>query len=162
MLLFAGFVFGKWWGIILIISSTTIGATLLYILAGLFFKDIIEQKLAPKFLKLKKFFNKNEILYFTFFRFVGGGGLPYGIQNVLPVLFDMSVRNYFISSFIGSFPSMFVTVALADGIENYIGENDQISFMSAITSEEIYIPIIGFFIILLIAFTLKRFFFNKD
>ena len=74
----------------------------------------------------------------------------------------MSVRNYFISSFIGSFPSMFVTVALADGIENYIGENDQISFMSAITSEEIYIPIIGFFIILLIAFTLKRFFFNKD
>ena len=53
LLLFAGFVFGKWWGIILIISSTTIGATLLYILAGLFFKDIIEQKLAPKFLKMK-------------------------------------------------------------------------------------------------------------
>ena len=37
LLIFSGFVFGKWWGILIILTSTTIGATLLYILAGFFF-----------------------------------------------------------------------------------------------------------------------------
>ena len=86
LLLFSGFVFGKWWGILIVLVSTTIGATLLYILVGFFLKDIIEEKLAPRFYKLKFFFNKNDILYFMCYRFVGGGGTPYGIQNILPVL----------------------------------------------------------------------------
>ena len=73
--------------------STTIGATLLYLLAGLFFRDIIEEKLAPKFSKLKLFFNRNDTVYFMCYRFVGGGGAPYPIQNILPVLFDMPVKN---------------------------------------------------------------------
>ena len=40
LLLFAGFVFGKWWGIIIVLTATTIGATLLYILANLLKKLI--------------------------------------------------------------------------------------------------------------------------
>ena len=76
LLVFSGFVFGKWWGILIVLTSTSIGATLLYFLAGLFFRDIIQEKFAPKFSKLKKFFNKNELVYFMFFRFIGGGGTP--------------------------------------------------------------------------------------
>ena len=34
ILLFAGFVYGKWFGILIVLSATTIGATLLYILAA--------------------------------------------------------------------------------------------------------------------------------
>ena len=58
LLIFAGFVFGKWWGITIVLVSTTAGATLLYILVGFFFRDMIEEKLAPKFSKLREFFNK--------------------------------------------------------------------------------------------------------
>ena len=58
LLIFSGFVFGKWWGILIVLTSTTIGATMLYMLAALFFRDIIIQKFTPKFSKLKKFFNK--------------------------------------------------------------------------------------------------------
>ena len=39
LLIFSGFVFGKWWGIILVLTSTTIGATLLYLLVGFFFRE---------------------------------------------------------------------------------------------------------------------------
>ena len=46
------------------------------------------------------------------FRFVGGGGAPYAVQNVLPFLFNMPVKNYVAATFVGSMPSMFVTVAL--------------------------------------------------
>ena len=161
LLLFSGFVFGKWWGIIIVIFSTSIGASLLYILAGSFFRDIIEEKLAPKFSKLKEHFNKNEILYFMFFRFVGGGGTPFGIQNILPILFNMSVRNYFIATLIGCLPSMFVTVAIGSGIEKVIDQNIELSFFGVLSTPDIYLPIIGFFVIIFLAFILKKFLYKN-
>jgi len=159
LLLLAGFIFGKWWGITIVLISTTIGATLLYLLAGLFFREMIEEKLAPKFSKLRTFFNKNDIVYFTFFRFIGGGGTPYAIQNILPILFNMSVKNYILATFLGSMPSMFVTVAFGSGIERVIDKNADPSILNIINSPEIYLPIIGFAIILIIAFFLKKVFF---
>ena len=161
LLLFAGFVFGKWWGILLVLISTTIGATLLYLLSTLFFRDFIELKLAPKFIKLKNFFNKNDIIYFMCYRFVGGGGTPYAIQNILPTLFSMPVKNYIIATLIGSAPSMFVTVSLGSGIESVIDKNAELSFFTVLFSPEIYIPIGLFFMILIFALILKKFYFKQ-
>mgnify|MGYP001446961065 CR=1 FL=1 len=160
LLVFSGFVFGKWWGILIVIISTTIGATILYILAGYFFKELIEEKLAPKFSKLKEFFNKNDITYFMIYRFAGGGGTPYAIQNILPVLFNMPLRNYIIATFVGSIPSMFVTVAIGSGLESVISKNEELSIFSVVNSPEIYLPIVGFFIILIIAFFIKKIYFK--
>ena len=161
LLIFSGFVFGKWWGILIVLTSTTIGATLLYMLVGLFFREAIKEKLAPKFSKLKEFFIKNDILYFMSFRFIGGGGSPYAVQNVLPILFDMSIKNYVIATFIGSAPSMFVTVALGSGIETIIDQNTTLSISTVLFSPEIYVPIIVFFIILIIAFLIRKFYFKQ-
>ena len=133
----------------------------MYLLVGFFFRETIKNKLAPKFSKLKEFFNKNDVLYFTSFRFIGGGGAPYAVQNVLPILFDMSVKNYVIATFIGSLPSMFVTVALGSGIENVIDQNASLNIFTVLFSPEIYIPIIGFFIILIIALLIKKYYFKQ-
>ena len=160
LVIFAGFVFGKWWGILIVLISTTIGATLLYLLVGLFLQDFIKQKLAPKFSKLKELFNKNDTLYFTSYRFIGGGGTPYAIQNILPVLFDMPLKNYTIATFIGSAPSMFVTVALGDGIESIIDKNETLSIFKVINSPEIYLPLVGFFVVLIIALFIKKLYFK--
>jgi len=162
LLIFAGFVFGKWWGILISLMATTIGAVLLYLLVSLFLRDFIIQKLAPKFSKLKKLFNKNDLFYFTSYRFIGGGGTPYAIQNILPVLFDMSVKNYMIATFIGSAPSMFVTVALGDGIESLIDKNETLSIFQIINSSEIYLPLIGFFAVLIIALFVKKLYFKGN
>ena len=161
LLIFSGFVFGKWWGIIIALTSITIGATLLYMLVGFFFREAIKEKLAPKFSKLKEFFIKNDILYFMSFRFIGGGGSPYVVQNVLPILFDMSVKNYVIATFVGSMPSMFVIVALGSGIEKVIDQNVELGVSTVLFSPEIYIPIIAFFIILFIAFVIRKFCFKR-
>ena len=161
LLIFSGFVFGKWWGILIVLTATTIGATLLYILVGFFFLDTIKEKLAPKFSKLREFFIKNDTLYFMSFRFIGGGGTPYAVQNVLPILFDMPLKNYIIATFVGSMPSMFVTVALGSGIEKVIDQNVELSISTVLFSPEIYIPIIAFFIILFIAFIIKKFYFKQ-
>ena len=161
LLVFSGFVFGKWWGILIVLISTTIGATLLYFLAGMFFRDLIKEKFAPKFSKLQKCFSKNELIYFMFFRFIGGGGAPYAVQNTLPLLFNMSIKNYFIATLLGSTPSMFVTVSIGSGIENVIDQNEKLSFTSVFTSPEIYIPIVCFFILLSLGFVLKKLYFKE-
>ena len=158
LLLFGGFVFGKWWGTSIVLISTSIGATLLYILVGFFFRESIKKGLAPKFSKLKELFIKNDILYFTSFRFIGG--TPYAVQNLLPILFDMPVKNYFIATFIGSLPTMFVTASLGSGIESVIDKNIELSFSTVLFSQEIYIPLIGFFLILIIAFIIKKIYFK--
>ena len=161
LLIFAGFVFGKWWGITSVLVSTTAGATLIYILDGFFFRDMIEKKLAPKFSKLREFFNKNDIIYFMSYRFVGGGGTPYAIQNILPILFNMPIKNYVVATFVGSMPSMFVTVALGSGIENIIDQNEKLSILNVVVSPEIYLPIVGFFVLLISAFFIKKFYFKS-
>jgi len=161
LLIFSGFVFGKWWGILIVLTSTTIGAALLYTLVGFFFRETIKNKLAPKFSKLRDFFIKNDILYFMSFRFIGGGGTPYAVQNILPILFDMSLKNYVIATFVGSMPSMFVTVSLGSGIEKVIDQNSSLNISTVLLSPEIYIPIIAFFIILLVSLVIKKFYFKK-
>jgi len=156
-----GFIFGKWLGTLILIFGNTLGGFLLYSLTKTFFSDLIEKKFRTKFYKFIDFFNRNETIYFMCFRFMGGGGTPFPIQNVLPVLFNMSAKNYIVATLVGIIPTTFVTVALGSGIEKIIDKNAQLSFLPVIESPEIYLPIIGFFIILIIAFLIKKFFFKS-
>ena len=158
--LIIGFIFGKWLGTLILIFGNTLGGLLLYQLAKTFFSELIEKKFKTKFSKFINFFNKNETIYFMCFRFMGGGGTPFPIQNVLPVLFNMSAKNYIIATLLGIIPTTFVTVALGSGIEKIIDKNAELSFLPVVQSPEIYFPIIGFFILLLSAFFIKNFFFK--
>ena len=159
--LIIGFIFGKWLGTLILIFGNTIGGFLLYRLAKTFFSNLIEKKFKTKFSKFIDFFNKNETIYFMCFRFIGGGGTPFPIQNVLPVLFNMSAKNYIIATLLGIIPTTFVTVALGSGIEKIIDKNAELSFLPVVQSPEIYLPIIGFFIILIISFIIKKYYFKQ-
>jgi len=156
-----GFIFGKWLGTFILIFGNTIGGALLYFLAKTFFSELIQKKFSIKFSKFIDFFNRNETIYFMCFRFMGGGGTPFPIQNVLPVLFNMSAKNYIIATFLGIIPTTFVTVALGSGIEKIIDKNAELSFLPVVQSPEIYFPIIGFFILLLIGFIIKKNYFKE-
>ncbi len=159
LVIFSGFVFGKWWGVLIVLTSISIGAALLYMLAGFFLRDVIKKKLAPKFSKLKEFFIKNDIFYFMIIRFLGG--IPFAIQNLLPILFDMPIKNYFIATFLGCMPGAFVIVALGSGIEKVIDQNEELNFSTVLFFPEIYIPIIVFFVILFVSFVVKKLYFKQ-
>ena len=160
--LIGGFIFGKWLGTLILVFGNTIGGVLLYILAKNFFSEIIQRKFTSRFSKFIKFFNKNEMMYFMFFRFAGGGGTPFPIQNILPVIFNISIKNYIIATFFGIIPTTFVSVALGSGIENIIDQNTELNFLSVFLSPEIYFPIAGFFALLVFAFFIKKFFFKSS
>ena len=156
-----GFIFGKWLGTLILVFGNTLGGVLLYLLAKTFFSDLIEKKFSTRFSKFIEFFNRNETIYFMCFRFIGGGGTPFPIQNVVPVIFNMSIKNYIVATFFGIIPTTFVTVALGSGIENIIDQNAELNFLLVFLSPEIYLPICGFFVLLILGFIVKKFYFKN-
>ena len=157
----AGFLFGKLYGTLISVFGFTIGCTLLYFLANQYFKNLIIEKLSNKISKFKEIFNKNEFLYFMIFRFAGGGGIPFAIQNLLPVLFNMKLKNYFFSTLIGLFPMVFILCAIGSGIEKIIENNIDTSFFIMVQNKEILYPLLGFFVIIIISFFLRKIYFKK-
>ena len=155
--LIGGFIFGKWLGTFLVVFGLTIGATFLYIFASYFLKDIINNKFSNKFKFFKDKFKKNEFIFFIIYRNIPG--VPFFIANILPTIFNIKIKNYFFGTLLGILPQLFIIVSLGSGFENIISKNlTQPSFYELLLSKEIYIPILSFFIlILLIFFARKKF-----
>ena len=155
--LLGGFIFGKWIGTLIVAIALSIGATFLYLFSKYFLKDIIEKKFYEKFKNLNEKFKKNEFIFFLIYRFIGG--IPFFISNIIPTLFDVKVKNFLFGSILGMTPQLFVYVALGSGLENIINENIVApSFFSIIFSEEIYLPIVAFIILIIVGiFTKKKF-----
>jgi uncharacterized membrane protein YdjX (TVP38/TMEM64 family) len=154
-----GFIFGKWIGTILVVLGLSVGSMLLYIFANFFLKDFIKEKFLHKFKNFENKFKKNEFFFFLFFRFVGG--IPFQIANVLPVLFNVSIKNYFIGTFLGLMPSIFIITSLGSGLERIINKNETApSIIELLSSPDIYTPIIFFTLLVLITLILKKVFFK--
>ena len=160
ILLAAGFIFGKWLGVLLAVGSLSIGATILYIFAGYFFKDLIKEKFLNKFKNLETKFKKNEFIFFLIYRFVGG--IPFQIANLLPILFNVKRKNYFFGSFLGFMPQGFIIASLGSGISEIIKNNDTVpSLLDLLSSNEIYLPILGFIFLVFLTIILKKFFYKN-
>ena len=153
--LLGGFIFGKWIGSLLVIFGLTLGATLLYILGKYFFLNLIKNIYYDKFRNLENRFKKNEFVFFLLYRFIGG--IPFGIANLLPVLFNVNLKNYFFGTLLGIFPQAFIIVSLGSGLEKIIGENEEApNIMDMLISSEVYIPIVSFIFIIFVSYLLKK------
>ena len=158
--LLGGFIFGKWVGTILVLLSLSIGATLLYVFANFFLKELVEEKFYKKFSSLSEKFKKNEFTFFLIYRFVGG--IPFFISNILPTIFNVKVKNFLFGSFLGMAPQIFIYVSLGSGLEKIIKDNLQPpTLFELFISPDIYIPIIGFIILLIISIIIKNIFYKN-
>jgi len=158
--LFAGFIFGKWFGLLFTVIGLSIGATLLYIFANYFLKEMIRDRFLNRFQKLEEKFQKSEFLYLLVYRFIGG--IPFQIQNVLPCIFNVKVYNYFWSTFLGMIPSLFIINSIGSGLEEIIDQNlNAPSVIDLITSPSIYIPLIAFFGLLIVTIFFRKVFYKN-
>ena len=159
--LVGGFIFGKWLGTLIVLFGLTVGSTFLYIIANYILKDFIYKKFSSKFSFLIYKFKKNEFIYFVLYRAIGG--LPFFIQNLLPTLFNIKIKNYFYGSLIGLAPQLFIGVSLGAGVNKLIDDNENMpSFLQMISSPDIYLPIFGLIVIFIIAFFSRKIFFKSN
>ena len=119
-------------------------------------KKILEQK----FKKYIQLFQKNEFYYFFLYRFIGGLGVPFFLQNIFPVLFNMKKKNYFFSSLFGFVPSFFILNTIGAGLNNYIEKSENFSFLKMVLLPEIYFPILMFIVLIIVSLLIKKKFFT--
>ena len=159
LLIISGILFGQWIGTIISVFSMSIGALVLYSIANFFFKDLINNILKKKFNVYIELFQKNEFYYFFIYRFVGGLGVPFFLQNVFPVLFNMKKINYFFSSFFGFVPAFFIFNTIGAGLNSYIEQADRFNIFEIIFTPGIYFPILMFIVLTIISLVIKKIFF---
>ena len=158
--LFAGFIFGKWFGLIFVVIGMTLGATLLYIFANYFLKEIIRDKFLSKFKNLENKFKKSEFNYLLLYRFIGG--VPWQLSCVLPTIFNVKVKNFFLATLIGIIPQVFLLVSIGAGLEGVINNNSDVpEITDIIKSPEIYVPLIIFGCLVLTTIFLRKFFYKN-
>ena len=158
--LLGGFIFGKLLGTFIVVFGLTFGATFLYIFGNYFLKDFIREKFLSRFQHLESKFKKNEFNYFLLYRFIGG--IPFPIANLIPILFNISLKNYFVGTFIGLIPQMFLIVSLGSGLDKILQQSETVpSITDLIFSPEIYIPILGFIFIVLTTLIIRKFFYKN-
>jgi uncharacterized membrane protein YdjX (TVP38/TMEM64 family) len=161
ILIISGVLFGKWIGTITSVISISCGALILYSIGIFFFRDLVKAILEKKFEKYIQLFQKNEFFFFFIYRFIGGLGVPFGLQNLIPVLFDMKKINYFLASFFGFIPSMFIMNTIGAGLNSYVEQAQSFSMIDLILTPEIYFPIILFGVLMIISLFVKKKFFNN-
>ena len=160
ILIISGILFGQWLGTAISVLSLSIGALALYSIGNFFFRDLVKQILEKKFVIYISLFQKNEFFYFFIYRFVGGLGTPFFLQNLLPILFGMKKRNYFLSSCLGFIPSFFIMNTIGAGLNIYIKQANNFSIVNLILSKEIYLPILMFLTLMVVSLLVKKKFFN--
>ena len=154
-----GFIFGKWIGTLLVVLGLSIGGTFIYLFGNYFLKELIREKFLNKFQNLEKKFKKSEFIYLFLFRVVGG--VPWQLQCLLPTLFDVKLKNYFFSTLFVIVPGVFVIASIGNGLDKVIDQNSEVPRISDIIFlAEIYLPILGFFGLIMFSIVLRKFFFK--
>ena len=158
--LFGGFIFGKWIGTLVVVLGLSIGATLLYVFGNYFLKDLIREKFLNKYQKLEIKFKESEFMYLLVYRFIGG--IPWQLSCLLPTIFNVKIFNFFFATVIGIIPQIFLAVSIGSGIEKMIDQNSKFpKALDIIFSQEIYIPILAFFGLIIITIILRKFFYKS-
>ena len=158
--LIGGFILGKWIGTVVVVLGLSIGATFLYIFGNYFLKDFIREKFLNKYQNLETKFKKSEFIYLLVYRFIGG--IPWQISCLLPTIFNVRTVNFFFATLIGIIPQIFLAVSIGSGIEKFIDNNlEAPGFLELVLSPDIYIPLIGFFILVLLSIIGRKIFYKE-
>ena len=158
--LIGGFIFGKWLGTILVVLGLSIGATFLYLFGNFFLKDLIREKFLKKYQSLDIKFKKSEFFYLLIYRFIGG--IPWQLSCLLPTIFNVKAINFFFATLIGIIPQIFIAVSIGSGLEKVIDQNSEVPGLSEIIfSSEVYVPILAFFILVLLTILLRKLFYKS-
>ena len=158
--LIGGFIFGKWLGTILVVLGLSIGATFLYLFGNFFLKDLIREKFQKRYQSLEIKFKKSEFFYLLIYRFIGG--IPWQLSCLLPTIFNVKAINFFFATLIGIIPQIFIAVSIGSGLEKVIDQNSEVPGLSEIIfSPEVYVPILAFFILVLLTILLRKLFYKS-
>ena len=112
--LVAGALFGKWFGILLVSFTSTIGATLAFLISRFFLRNFVQKKFYDKIQTINHGIKKEGGLYLLSLRLVPL--FPFFLINMVMGLTSIRTRTFFLISQIGMLPGTFVYVSAGEEI----------------------------------------------
>jgi uncharacterized membrane protein YdjX (TVP38/TMEM64 family) len=152
--IFAGFLFGVTTGTFSVVIGATLGATMIFLAARSALGESLAQKAGPFMKKFEKGLQKNELSYLFILRLVPL--FPFFIVNIVPALFDVKLRNYVISTFIGIIPGSLVYVSVGNGLGDALRAGEDIPLSGLMFRPAVILPILGLILLSLIPVVYQR------
>lgn len=160
LLLFASFFYDIFLGTLILVSSRTIGSSVMYLIFKNFFSKEIKRYLKKKKLvnkKLLNFISKNQFKFFFSIRIIPG--IPYQIPDLLPIIFNMKILTFISTKFLGSLISNFIIINIFSKF--YQKLNVKYVENTSNTDLNLLISIVLFILLLVIGFYFKGKYFKK-
>ncbi len=95
-------------GTLLVVTGATAGATIIFIIARTSLGKTLREKAGGLYQKVEKNMKKNVVGYLFFMRLVPI--FPFVLVNILPALFNISIKVFVLTTFIGILPGSAVYV----------------------------------------------------
>ena len=112
-----GLVFG-WYSVILVVTSATLGATLIFIFVKKTSNYLLKEKVSEFTKKLENGFKKNDFLYLFSLRLIPV--IPFWVLNIVPGFLNMNVKNFIFATFLGITPGTIVYVWLSTNLAKIV------------------------------------------
>lgn len=106
--LLGGFLFGAVQGTFMVVGAATIGATIIFLVAKTSLGTTLREKAGPLYDKVEGNMKDNAMGYLFFMRLVPI--FPFVLVNILPALFNVPLRIFVFTTFLGILPGSAVFV----------------------------------------------------
>lgn len=148
----SGFLFGTLLGTVIAVTSATLGATLIFLVARTALGESLQKRTGPWLEKMRAGFQENAFSYLLTLRLVPI--FPFFIMNLVPAFLGVKLRDYFLATALGIIPGGFVYVSVGTGIGSLFERGEEFS-MGSIMTPEILIALAGLALLSLIPIIVK-------
>jgi len=152
--IFGGFMFGTLVGGSSIVVGATLGAVGIFLAARYAIGDALTKKAGPYMQKFEKGLKENEFSYLFILRLIPA--FPFFIVNIVPALFDVKLRNYALTTFLGIIPGCFVYASVGAGIGAIFDQGGEVNLGGLMTQPKILLPILGLITLSLMPIIYKK------
>lgn len=127
---FSGFLFGSFWGTVVVVISATIGATIIFILARFFFRDFFVQKFGARLAPVEREMQDHGLRNIFFLRLMPI--VPFALINVAAALTGAKTKDYVLATLFGIAPFTFIYVKAGMRLGELESLRDVVSFQTLI------------------------------
>jgi len=157
-----GFLFGTALGVVINVSSATIGATAIFLAAQLGLGDKLKARMDASdgvVARVKKGLDENQWSMLFFIRLVPA--VPFFVANLIPAFLGVPLQRFVISTFIGIIPGALVYTSVGAGLGEVFAQ-DEVPNLGIIFEPHILLPMLGLCALSLLPVVIKAVTGKKD
>jgi uncharacterized membrane protein YdjX (TVP38/TMEM64 family) len=166
-----GFLFGTWFGTVLVLIGATLGATLVFLIARTAIGDVLRDKAGPRIKKMEQGFQEDAFNYLLVLRLIpifpfwlvnivpamlGVPLFPFWLVNLVPAFLGVPLRTYVVATFLGIIPGSFVYASVGNGL-GAVFDTGGTPDLGIIFRPEIILPIVGLALLAVLPVAYRKF-----